>query len=147
MLMETSYILMLHGKFENFGLCEVIYKKSFLFNFWVYNIIFGKSEIAVLKNTSFYAFWCFHLYFASNICIGWFFKHLSNFEQNWHGIGSLKWVWIKKFSKKSIFCEDVKLTTKRYAKFRVNNCNATDVNQEKTEGGGWGADPSPAPRR
>ena len=35
-----------------------------------------------------------------------------------------------------ILCEDVKLITKRYAKFRVHNCNATDFNQEKPKGGG-----------
>ena len=65
-----------------------------------------------------------------NIYLG---KYLSNFHQKRHVIGSLKWVWIKKIKKSKKLCEDAKLITKRYLKFRVDNCNATDVNQEKTK--------------
>ena len=74
-------------------------------------IFFWKSDIAILKNPSFYVFWFFLFAFCSKSLFLWFFKHLSIDDQKWMTLGHLYWYNSKRFRENfsKNLCKDVKL--------------------------------------
>ena len=67
---------------------DKVTKNSFL-GFWAKHHFSFKCEIAIVRNSLFYVFWCFYLHFAQDHYFWWFFKHLSIFDQNDFTLGHL----------------------------------------------------------
>ena len=106
------------------------YIKFPVFNFLMENYFLENMSWPFWRTRHSTSFGVLNLHFASNLYCWWFFKHLSIFDQKWHDIGSFKSVLlnkIKKFPKRCVWTKNWLSNT--YTKFRVDNCNATDVIQ------------------
>ena len=74
---------------NNFDFGKAIGIRNSFFKFLGKKSFLGKSEMAILKNSSFYAFCCLLYVFCLESLFLLFFKHLSISDKKWHDIWSL----------------------------------------------------------